>query len=88
MIFNKKLPEDFPVISYVNKNVVQRRSIMDTLYKQFVQEYEDSVDIHIYNGDDQRSVNNPALFVFIGDKITEGLKFVYEDIKKKCNNSK
>jgi hypothetical protein len=54
----------------------------------FANEYDAAVDQLNDDNDGQLSINNPLLFVFIGDQSLDALNAVYELNKKKWNNSK
>lgn len=55
---------------------------MEQVLKNFAEEYDFKIDRRIYNGDSERSANNPILFVFIGD----GTKGAYEHIIPMIND--
>ncbi len=54
----------------------------------FANAYDADADRFIDDNDGQLSINNPLLFVFIGDQSLEALNAVYENNRKKWNNSK
>jgi len=54
----------------------------------FANAYDADADRYIDDVDGQLSINNPLLFVFIGDQSLEALNAVFESNKKKWNNSK
>lgn len=54
----------------------------------FASEYDADVDRIIDDNDGQLSINNPLLFVFIGDDSLDALNAVYDLNKNKWNNSK
>lgn len=59
---------------------------MDHVLKSFAEEYDLKVDRRIYNGDAQRSANNPILFVFIGNGLREASEHISHSIKEKWDN--
>lgn len=60
---------------------------MEDILKNFAKEYDLKVDKMTYIGDTQRSVNNPILFLFIGDKVTEAYEYIKNSINKKWDNA-
>ncbi|MDP4143305.1 MAG: hypothetical protein Q8936_02305 [Bacillota bacterium] len=60
---------------------------MEDLFKQFSDEYTLYVNKQIYSEDGPRKVNNPVLFVFIGDKTIDASKAIYEDVNKNWDNN-
>lgn len=60
---------------------------MEQVFEQFAQDYEVSVNKKIFDEDDQRAAYNPVIFVFIGDKVQEGINIVSKDIEDKWDNS-
>ncbi|MBC2580430.1 hypothetical protein [Clostridium sp. DJ247] len=59
---------------------------MEQVLKRFAEEYDLKVDRRIYNGDAQRSANNPILFVFIGDSVKAAYEHISSSIKEKWDN--
>lgn len=59
---------------------------MEDVLMNFAEQYDLKVDRRIYNGDAQRSVNNPILFVFIGDGVKEASEHITHSIKEKWDN--
>ena len=60
---------------------------MIDLIHGFTEEYTISADRDMSAGDDQRSANNPVLFIFIGDRVAEALKVIHREIRNKWSNS-
>ena len=59
---------------------------MEEVLKNFVEEYDLKVEKTIYEGDTKRSVNNPILFLFIGDSTEEAYEYIKDSINKKWDN--
>lgn len=59
---------------------------MEHILKGFAEEYDLKIDRKIYNGDAQRSANNPILFVFIGNSLREASEHINNTIKEKWDN--
>ncbi|MEN6314208.1 MAG: hypothetical protein ABFD25_08190 [Clostridiaceae bacterium] len=60
---------------------------MIDLLNKFTEEYSLSADRDMSAGDDQRSANNPVLFIFIGDRVSEALSYIHREIGNKWSNS-
>ncbi len=60
---------------------------MEDLILKYAEEYSALMDKKMNRKDEQRTAFNPAIFVFIGDKVWEAAKFVKDDIYKKWDNS-
>lgn len=59
---------------------------MEELFEKFTHRYSKEMDKTIHKSDEQRSVRNPVLFVFLGDKSIEASKKVYSNIKSEWDN--
>ncbi|KPU43310.1 hypothetical protein OXPF_27510 [Oxobacter pfennigii] len=60
---------------------------MDDLLNNYAALYEASVDRKINGGDEQRAVYNPVIFLFVGDKISDSINSIKNEIDVKWNNS-
>lgn len=61
---------------------------MENILKGFAEEYDLKIDRKIYNGDSQRSANNPILFVFIGNSTREASEHISNSIQEKWDNGR
>lgn len=59
---------------------------MEELFEKFTHKYSKEMDKKVHKSDEQRSVRNPVLFVFLGDKSIEASKSVYFHITKNLDN--
>lgn len=59
---------------------------MEELFEKFTHKYSKEMDKKVHKSDEQRSVRNPVLFVFLGDKSIEASKRVYSHITKNLDN--
>ncbi|WP_047151075.1 hypothetical protein [Aneurinibacillus tyrosinisolvens] len=60
---------------------------MRNLVKQFSEQYAADMDKQTYSTDEQRSLHNPIVFLFIGDRTLDALNAMYELNATKWNNS-
>lgn len=60
---------------------------MKNLVRQFAESYTSSMEHQAVMGDEQRTAYNPVIFVFIGDKVSEGVSVMKNHIEKKWGNS-
>ncbi len=60
---------------------------MKELVEQFAHDYDLDLERHMYRGDEQRRINNPVVFLFLGDKSLEALQAIGELNRRKWNNS-
>lgn len=59
---------------------------MEEILKNFGEQCDLKADKIIYKGDTRRSVNNPIVFLFIGDSTTKAYEHIKNSINKKWNN--
>lgn len=59
---------------------------MEELFEEFTHKYSNDMDKEAHKSDEQRSVRNPVLFVFLGDKVIEASKKIYLHITKTIDN--
>ncbi|AZV55581.1 hypothetical protein [Clostridium sp. AWRP] len=61
---------------------------MEEVLKNFVEKYDLKVEKTIYDGDTKRNVNNPILFLFIGDSTEDAYEYIRNNIDKKWDNGR
>lgn len=61
---------------------------MEEVLKNFVEKYDLKVEKTIYDGDTKRNVNNPILFLFIGDSTEDAYEYIRNSIDKKWDNGR
>lgn len=61
---------------------------MEQFLKNFAKEYDLDIDRKMYKDDLQRSVNNPVLFVFIGDGVREAYSHIESSISRSVLNGR
>ncbi|HHX59208.1 MAG TPA: hypothetical protein GX707_00475 [Epulopiscium sp.] len=59
---------------------------MESLLQDFSQIYTQKIEEEIYKGDETRTIRNPILFVFIGDKSKEALNNIRKEVLEKWQN--
>lgn len=60
---------------------------MEQIFKTFVKQYTDASETNISKSKQIRSLRNPVIFVFIGDKVIEASKKIYTQINSEWENS-
>ncbi|RNB90456.1 hypothetical protein EDM56_08075 [Brevibacillus fluminis] len=60
---------------------------MRELVNQFAHDYVLDLERRVYSGDEQRRLNNPVVFLFVGDKSLEALVAIHELNRRKWSNS-
>ncbi len=61
---------------------------MSKLITDFIEQYVICSDKDMSFGDDQRGISSPVLFVFIGDKVEDGLDVIRRELQSRWANSK
>ncbi|OBR95914.1 MULTISPECIES: hypothetical protein [Clostridium] len=61
---------------------------MEEVLKNFVEKYDLKVEKTIYDGDTKRNVNNPILFLFIGNSTEDAYEYIRNSINKKWGNGR
>ncbi|MFL0197576.1 hypothetical protein ACJDU8_18695 [Clostridium sp. WILCCON 0269] len=61
---------------------------MEHMLEKFAEEYNLKIDKRIYEGDIQRSANNPILFVFVGNSVKDAYEHISGGIREKWDNGK
>lgn len=59
---------------------------MEEIFQEFAAKYSSNMDKAIHQGDEPRTIMNPIIFVFIGDKSAEASKEVYANINSEFTN--